>query len=377
MTELQNRWYNAVSKDLPASPSTAQLIQPAPLLEPSDVALWARENTVPPASLTFNRQVGESPFFFDEYAAVIQSLSAPESTLVTAIGAGVHREWLKYLKTLPVQPDEDRLPEVFHAWAMTYHPEVANEGASALRDIVRLRALQRLLRSYQGPPPKPAEYLGGSRELLSMLGNSRSATISFDSATTSGDVSGTWTGGVNKDFSGLWAGAGRLDAITAGFARSVVTVEAELGAYVVWPVNPDPRWYDSSQLHEAYTKRTSPPWASPPQVHWDMAFGERSGRLQRAIASLLIVERLTSVVTSDAVFPSDDQRVIKDKAAAGLWPFYVPTGDGATNKADFDKGRPRLETTAPAGRPLVIGAHVLPIARYLGGSSTTSGGFDR
>ncbi|WP_116209468.1 hypothetical protein [Streptomyces olivoreticuli] len=377
MAELQNRWYNAVLKNLPASPSTTQLIQPAPPLEPSDTALWARENTVPPASLTFNWQAVESALFFDEYAAVIQALSVPESTLVTAIGSGVHQEWLKYLKGLTPQPDEDRLPDVFYAWAMTYHPDVANEGASALRDIVRLKALQRLLHSYQGSPPKPAEYLGGSRELLSMLSNSLSTTISFDSATTSGDVSGTWTRGVNKDFSGLWAGADRLDATTTRFARSVVTVEAELGAYAVWTVNPDPRWYDSSRLHEAYTKHSSPPWASDPQLHWDMAFGEKSGRLQRAIGSLLIVERLSSVVTSDAAFPSDDQQVIKANAAAGLWPFFVPTGDGVTNKADFDNGKPRLETTASGGKPLVIGAHVLPIARYLGGSSTAPGGIDR
>ncbi|MEU1671103.1 hypothetical protein ABZ752_03595 [Streptomyces roseifaciens] len=368
MTELQNRWYNAVQKSLPASPSTTQLIQPAPTLAPSDTALWARENTVPPASLTFNRQVAESALFFDAYAAVIQVLSVPESTFVTAIGPGIHQEWLKYLRGLTPRPDEDRLPDVFYAWAMTYHPDVANEGASALRDIVRLGALQRLLRSYQGPPPRPAEYLGGSRELLGMLRDSPPATVSFDSATTSGDVSGTWTGGVNKDCSGLWAGAGRSDAITTGFARSAVTVEAELGAYAVWPVNPDPRWYDSSRLHEAYAKRTSPPWASQPQLHWDRAFGEKSGRLQRAIASLLIVEGLTSVVTSDAAFTSGDQQVIKAEAAAGLWPFFVPTGDGVTNKADFDKGRTRLETTTPAGKPLVIGAHVLPIARYLGGS---------
>ncbi|MCC3773287.1 hypothetical protein [Streptomyces sp. UNOB3_S3] len=373
MSELQNRWYNVVLKNLTTSPSLTQLIQPAPPLEPSDTALWARENTVPPASLTFNRQMVESAFFFDEYATVIQALSVPESTLVTVIGSGVHQDWLKYLKGLTPQPDEDRLPDVFYAWAMTYHPEVANEGVSALRDIVRLRVLQRLLRSYQGPPPRPAEYLGGSRELLSMLSNSRSATISFDSATTSGDVSGTWTRGVNKDFSGLWAGADRLDATTTRFARSVVTVEAELGGYVVWPVNPDPRWYDSSQLHEAYTKHSSPPWAANPQTHWDMAFGEKSGRLQRAIASLLVVERLTSVVTSDAAFPPEDQQVIKAKAAAGLWPFFVPTGDGVTNKADFDGGKLRLTTTAPAGKPLVIGAHVLPTARYLGGSSAIPG----
>ncbi|MDT0448573.1 hypothetical protein [Streptomyces hesseae] len=373
MAELQNRWHNAVLKSLPTSPSTTQLIQPAPPLEPSDTALWAHENIVPPASLTFNRQMVESAFFFDEYAAVIQALCVPESTLVTAIGSDVHQEWLRFVRGLTPQPGEDKLPDVFYDWAMAHHPGVANEGASVLRDIASLRALQRLLLTYQGPPPRPAEYLGGSRELLSILKNSPSARISFNSAATSGDVSGTWTGGVNKGFSGLWVGADRLDATTVRFARGVVTVEAELGAYAVWPVNPDPGWYNSSQLHTAYTKRSSPPWASNPQLHWDMAFGETSGKLQRAIASLMVVERLTTVVTSDAAFTPDDQQAIKAKAAAGLWPFFVPTGDGVTNKADFDSGKLRLATTAQAGKPLVIGAHVLPIARYLGGSATALG----
>ncbi|MEU3352828.1 hypothetical protein [Streptomyces sp. NPDC037389] len=377
MAELQNRWYNAVLRSLPASPSTTQLIQPAPPVELSDTALWARENVVPPASLTFNRQLVESTTFFDEYTTVIQALSVPESTFVAVIGSGVHQEWLVYVRGLTPQPDEDRLPDVFYAWAMSHHPDIADEGVSALRDITRLRALQRLLRSYQGPPPKIAEYLGGIRGLLSVLKNSSSTTISFDSTTTSGDVSGTWTRGVNKDFSGLWAGAGQLDTTTARFARSVVTVKADLGAYALWTVNPDPCWYDSSQLHVAYTKQTIPPWASNPRLHWDMAFGEKSGKLQRAIASLIMVERLTSVVTSDAAFSPEDQQVIKAKAAAGLWPFFVPTGDGVTNKADFDGGRLRIETTTPTGRPLVIGAHVLPIARYLGASSTAPRGTGR
>ncbi|MFE0045207.1 hypothetical protein [Streptomyces albireticuli] len=377
MADLQNRWYNVVLKSLSASPSTTQLIQPAPPVELSDTALWARGNIVPPASLTFNRQLVESTSFFDEYTTVIQALSVPESTFVAVIGSGVHQEWLAYVGGLTPRPDEDRLPDVFYSWAMTHHPDIANEGVSTLRDIVRLRALQRVLRSYQGPSPKPAEYLGGIRELLSVLKNSSSAMISFDSTTASGDVSGTWTRGVNKDFSGLWAGADQLETTTARFARSVVTVKAELGAYALWTVNPDPRWYDSSQLHLAYTKQTSPPWASNPRLRWDMAFGEKSGRLQRAIASLITVERVTSVVTSDAVFSPEDQQAIKAKAAAGLWPFFVPTGDGVTNKADFDGGKLRLETITSTERPLVIGAHVLPIARYLGSSSTAPRGTDR
>ncbi|MEU1825897.1 hypothetical protein ABZ502_26110 [Streptomyces abikoensis] len=370
MAELQNRWYNAVLQNLPASPSTTQLVQPAPPVELSDTALWTRGNIVPPASLTFNRQRVESTSFFDAYTTVIQELSVPESAFVAAIGSVVHQEWLVYIRGLTPQPDEDRLPDVFYTWAMTHHPDIANEGASALRDIVRLRALQRFLRSYQGPPPKPAEYLGGIRELLSVLRSSSSAMISFDSTTTSGDVSGTWTRGVHKDFSGLWSGADQFDTTTARFARSVVTVKAELGAYALWAVNPDPRWYDSSQLHVAYTKQTIPPWASNPRLYWDMAFGEKSGRLQRAIASLIVVERLRSVVTSDAVFSPEDQQVVKAKAAAGLWPFFVPAGEGVTNTADFEGGKLRLETTTSTDRPLVIGAHVLPIARYLGASST-------
>ncbi|MFC4512462.1 hypothetical protein [Streptomyces ehimensis] len=366
MAELQNRWYNAVLQNLPAPPSTTQLVQPAPPVELSDTALWTRGNIVPPASLTFNRQRVESTSFFDAYTTVIQELSVPESAFVAAIGSVVHQEWLVYIRGLTPQPDEDRLPDVFYTWAMTHHPDIANEGASALRDIARLRALQRFLRSYQGPPPKPAEYLGGIRELLSVLRSSSSAMISFDSTTTSGDVSGTWTRGVHKDFSGLWSGADQFDTTTARFARSVVTVKAELGAYALWAVNPDPRWYDSSQLHVAYTKQTIPPWASNPRLYWDMAFGEKSGRLQRAIASLIVVERLRSVVTSDAVFSPEDQQVVKAKAAAGLWPFFVPAGDGVTNNADFEGGKLRLETTTSTDRPLVIGAHVLPIARYLG-----------
>jgi hypothetical protein len=96
-------------------------------------------------------------------------------------------------------------------------------------------------------------------------------------------------------------------------------------------------------------------------------FDERRGRLLRATAALLVADGLRCTVTSDAVFSSDDQRVLKDKAGAGMWPFFVPSGDGVTCKAYFDgQGRLTVETSTPHGRPLVIGANVLDIARYLG-----------
>ncbi|MFJ1705520.1 hypothetical protein [Kitasatospora sp. NPDC088346] len=365
MTGLQNRWYNTILKGLAADRSTAQLLQPAPLLELSD-ALWAYENTVPPASLTYNWQIVDCASFFGEYTSVIEVLSR-QSTFEEDIGPDVYKEWIAYLNTVIPPPTDDELPDLFQQWAMQHHPDVASIGASDLTSIAQLIDLQKLLRTYQGPPAMPAQYMGGIKELQARLAGSQPVNLSFSSTTAASDVSDTWARGVNTHLSGLWTGAQCFDATTVKFATSAVTASVSLSEYTAWTAIPDGNWYDSGLLHSAYTNHVGPPWVQNCHPNWHDMFAAGSGRLLRAVASLLVADNVTCNVTSDAVFSADDQQALKAKAAAGVWPFFVPTGDGVTNNVGFDgQGKLTLETNTPKGRPLVIGATVLDIARYLG-----------
>ncbi|MFI6449823.1 hypothetical protein [Kitasatospora sp. NPDC050543] len=366
MTGLQNRWYNTMLKSLAADRSTAQIIQPVPLLELSDAALWAYENTVPPASLTYNWKIVDCASFFGEYASVIEVLSR-QSTFEEDIGPAVYKEWIAYLNTVIPPPSDDELPDLFQQWALQHHPDVASIGASDLTSIAQLSDLQKLLRTYQGTPAVPVQYKGGIKELQAMLASSRPVNISFSSTMAASDVSDTWARGVNTHLSGLWTGAECFDATTVKFATSAVTASVTLGKYTAWTAIPDSKWYDSGLLHSAYTNHVGPPWVQNCRPNWHDMFAEGSGRLLRAVASLLVADNVSCKVTSDAAFSDNDQQALKAKAAAGVWPFFVATGDGVTNDVSFDgQGKLSLEINTPKGRPLVVGATVLDIARYLG-----------
>lgn len=78
MARLQHIFYNAVRACFSADPSVLQLNQPAKPMTLTDAALWAREDLVPPASLTFNTQMQRTSRFSAEYRALAQNTRTAE-----------------------------------------------------------------------------------------------------------------------------------------------------------------------------------------------------------------------------------------------------------------------------------------------------------
>jgi hypothetical protein len=365
MTELQNQWYNALVTGLLADPSVAQLIQPAPLLAPSDSSLWAYENLIPPASLTFNTQMTSSARFFREYASAVDGLKFPESAFEQDIGPIVYQQWTDHISQVHPPPAPGELPDLFFEWALLNAPEVAHIGASDLRWMYQISTAQEALKPYEDPNAKPADFSGTFEKLLQMLQASGSTQFSFDSSRATSDVSNSWTNGANTTFYGLWVGSNSTSMLSAKFARSKVTVTARL-RYTVWISVPG-AWYSSFLLNLAYSNKSSPPWPQNESPTWDEIFGPQ-GSMQRLIGWLLVADGLDVTVESDAIYSDRDQRVITSNALNGLWPFFVPSSGGfATNSVTFDEtGAMRIEFFTEPQNPIVIGANVLGIARYLG-----------
>jgi hypothetical protein len=86
------------------------------------------------------------------------------------------------------------------------------------------------------------------------------------------------------------------------------------------------------------------------------------------MASLAVVDGSNITVTSDAIFGAADRQTILDRAPLGVWPFYAPTiGSAVTNSVTFAiTGGMDIAIVTQPGNPLVIGADVLGVARYLG-----------
>jgi hypothetical protein len=85
------------------------------------------------------------------------------------------------------------------------------------------------------------------------------------------------------------------------------------------------------------------------------------------IASLVVVDGMSATITSNATFGESEKDAVQREAANGLWPFFVPSGGPATNRVTFGAASGlKIETVVQAGNPLILGANVLGIARYLG-----------
>lgn len=366
MVRLQNRWYNCLVDAFALDRSMFQIVQPSAPMVPADDALWGYLNAIPPASLTYNRSAPGARRWFDQYASMVSQIQFSQTALEQEIGAQNYRAWSAYLATQSPPPPDNLLPSLFQNWAARNAPTVASAGVAFLSRLVLFDAARQALAPYQGPNPKPVGFVGTYADLLHTLGAASGCNVFFDSSVTPANVLGTWTGGVNVGVDGLWAGSGSGSRLSRKFAASKVTVSARLHAYAQWTATPGP-WYSSSLLNTAYSSQATPPWRADANPSWSDLFGP-NGSMLRLPASLVLMDGGDITVTSDANFGPDAQQTILDNAPLGVWPFYAPTiGSAVSNAVTFaHTGGMEIETVTQPGNPLVIGANVLGIARYLG-----------
>ncbi len=367
MTILQDRWYNGVTRALGLSRSTFQLIQPAPPIAPNDLGLWSAANVLPPGSLTFNTTLVQPDAFFTDYAAVIEEQVFPQSTFEADIGADVYAAWTAYLATLSPQPTIDQLPAVFRQWASIYAPDVAAIGASDLATQAFQAQARQALAPYQGPDALPPNFSSTYAELESALRVAQGAMWTFDGAEESANVHDTWTGGADSGFFGVAGGVSSSAAVSRRFASSHVTVTESFKAMTTILTAPG-GWYNSSVFNAAYRNPKTPPWPTDADPTWEETFGS-SGDMTRFIVSLVVADGAVLTVESSASYSATDRALLQAAAAAGLWPLFSPSGGGVANSVTFGASRGMtMRTTIEPGSPFIVGANVLGVGPFLGGS---------
>lgn len=367
MEALQNRWYNRLVEQLDLDRSMFQLAIPLEPKVASDLALWAYLNFIPPISLTRYRS-GIVTSFFDEYASLASQLKFPTDEFRQEIGEDNFAAWTDFLEGQSPQPAAGQLPSLFLQWAITFAPEVAQIGASALSQFVLLHAGHGALSPYLGTEGKPADFLNTYDQLLNTLDHSHGRKLDFDSAGTTGEVSDTWSNGINDIGSGIWAANPPTSRMGRLFARHVVNVSVEFKAYANLPITPG-AWYNSGLFQLAYSSQGSQPWSSDANPDWQEFFGPQ-GSMQYLPASLVAVDGIDATLSSEAHCTPADQDLIARHARDGLWPFYCPDSDICQNTVSFDqRGSMQLNTRIEPGNPCFLGVNVLNCARYLGHSS--------
>lgn len=364
MEGLQNRWYNSVVQSLNLTSATFQLLQPSFVVPLTDLGLWRYGQEIPPRSLTANAYDMSLEYVFDIYASVISQLSFPESCFKEDIGDDVYEEWTAYLATLSPQPPAQQLPSLFLVWAMLNAPTVANVGEQDLAEMVLIGSAQAALAPYVGPNGQPADFGGSYAQLVQSLAHGIAKSFRFDSKTASGDVSGTWTGGVDTIGNGLWSGAAPGNRQSLLFSQSHVQASVKVSGLITWPLTPG-AWYNSSTFATAYADPRTPPWPDPAQSAWDEVFGA-DGSLPRVMASLGVAKGVDITVTSDADYSPLDQGIIETFAPLGLWPFYLPSGMAQTSVSFGPSSGMTIRTVSTPGVPVVLGGNVQPIRAFLG-----------
>ncbi|WP_143271888.1 hypothetical protein [Azospirillum brasilense] len=364
MEGLQNRWYNSVVQSLNLTSAAFQLLQPSFVVPLTNLGLWRYGQEIPQRSLTANAYDMSLERFFDIYASVIGQLSFPESSFREDIGDDTYEAWTAYLATLHPQPSAQQLPSLFLVWAMTNAPTVANVGQQDLAEMVLIGSAQAALEPYVGPNGQPADFGGSYAQLVQSLAHGIAKSFRFDSKTASGDVSGSWTGGVDTIDNGLWNGAVPGNRQSLLFSQSHVQASVTVSGLITWPLTPGP-WYNSSMIATAYANPCTPPWPDPAQPAWDAVFGA-DGSLPRVMASLAAAKGIDITVTSDAVYSPLDQAIIETFAPLGLWPFYLPSGMAQTTVSFGESSGMTIRTVSTPGVPVVLGGNVQPIRAFLG-----------
>lgn len=144
MTRLQHVLYNAVCARFAADPSVFQLNQPAGPIPLTDEALWAHEDLVPPAALTFNTGLRQASRFSAEYRALVSAPDAPAEyqggvdglVATLALSPGVVFEFDSATTSADVTHAwaEDAGPAIFGLWQGldSAHPVSARFAASTV-----------------------------------------------------------------------------------------------------------------------------------------------------------------------------------------------------------------------------------------------------
>ncbi|WP_123834520.1 hypothetical protein [Methylobacterium currus] len=368
--DLQAGFYNALSQGLGFSPNDPfQIIQPSPPLvagETADQDLWAYLNNIPPYSLTQNTAISGGNQFLSNYQGVMSALLAAPNSFQSTIGPACNNAY-----TQAVQNGDAGTSAIdFRNWALTNGAcsPVAVSGASALAAAMLdpVFAAQMNVTAYKPVGKKPVDFSQDYSKLKQLLKNAPNRSFSVAESSWNTDVSQSWTKSANSGFFGLWGGSSSTSEVSEKFASSGVNLDATFEHVLSFAPTPGD-WYTSSALGLAFHNQSGAPWDQSKPINWTNTFGPQ-GNMQRFMSSLVVVSGMSIVVTSSAVYTSDEQNQITSNSQNGLWPFYTSGGSGgSSSNVSFDNsGHMVVKTTSKPGVPVVIGAKVLSASQYLG-----------
>jgi hypothetical protein len=382
---LNSQLYNATITGCGLSPDLFQLGQGA-IPQPTDsTGFWRMFNVVPPKTATTYYNPSQANVFSDDYGAVLSHLLPQGSDrLKTDLG-----DWYDAWTTAKMAPANAAWPidmsasDYFKAWA----PRAGVPDAIATKGYADLLAMEIdpitvALQAFINAG-------GGKKELMAYnntidnlnLASGPSKKVSMNSATQSSDISHTWAKAEASGGGIFWGGSvsTSYDSLAEKFTNAGLQVEISYDNLVTFTaaplsngtINSGPKtynpWYSGNVLNNAFNDSSNSMWdhGSP---NWNSTFGD-TGNMQRMTTSCIVVDGITSTVTSSAGLSKSDQESFAVAASGGWWPFFSSTSSGGWSQSNSfdDSGNLTSVTQSPTGNPIILGFLVTPAPEYLGG----------
>lgn len=384
MNTLSAQWYNAVTKGCKLDPGEFQLMQGAMPVGTTSDALWAIFDSVPPLTATTFYNPAQINSLHQNYVGIISAL-IPQGNLQFQTDMGdFYSAWDTYKKTLaPIPQGNMAWSQAFTAWANQQLPQsmvtkCTGDFNTMLEDPIFNAANTLLGVQFAAPTMHPNDfaYTTTINALNLALNNAESASVQLNSSTDSSDVSHTWS---ESEASGIFdifglGGESSYDSVTTKMTTAGVAVNASFAKLVTLAAGPLKQpssdavlqgympWFDSGALGAGFGKKDNTIWKAGDAISWNSSFGPQGNTL-RFTAALIVVDGITTTMTSKAGLSTSEQTTFKAAAAGGIFPFFEAESSGGwTNAVSFDdQGNITVTSSCPAGNPQILGVLVSPI----------------
>ena len=225
-------------------------------------------------------------------------------------------------------------------------------------------------------------YSATAQDIKNAIDCGQAKTVDFNSKTQSFDTSSSWASGKVSGEYGFFRGSvsqplqqfsqdiqqqgvqlvvkfSRVATLTASQLSTKNTLESDLSKY-------EP-WYDSKVIQTAYQQNDNNLWKRTPPT-WEDTFGP-DGKLKNLSVALVVVDGISSTMTTTASVSQSDRESFKTAASAGYWPFFKTQGQGgwSTDITFNDNGSISIKSSSNVGNPYVLGVLVSPCGKIFGG----------
>lgn len=375
---FNQQWYNALVTQAQLSPSTFQLAQGSLSLGTTSDIIWRAFDSIPPASINQEFNPGSINSFASTYGAVINHLYTQNGDAEEQKLGDNYAAWVAFQKDQKNWPSDFDFGQDDAAKKLRlalYNKFAVLNGidqgtTNAMRTILnQVDVVSEAMLRYVAAKPNFA-YTATINTLKNAINSGQQKKISFNSKTQSSDTSNSWAKGsvsgsyrffsaeasaewsqftedVSSNGFDLTVTFSKLATLTGGPYANASTTDTNLSKYKPW--------YYSPALNEAYKNNNNNVWQHGSPT-WEATFGDK-GSLRRNTTAIIVVDGISSKMTTSAKVSSEKRDAFKAAAKGGVWPFFQVEGEGGwTHDVTFnDDGSISVESSAKEGNPNVLG----------------------